>query len=63
VFFKPLEAEAEASQPGFRERSRITPENYTFEMAGAEVLRGRPAYMMTIVPKTPINISCGPESG
>jgi len=53
VFSKLLEAEAEASQPGVRERSRITPENYTFEMAGAETLDGRPVYVMTIAPKTP----------
>jgi hypothetical protein len=53
VFSKLLEAEAEASQPGFRERSRITPENYTFEMAGVETLHGHPVYVMTIVPKTP----------
>ena len=53
VFSKLLEAEAEASQPGFRERSRITPENYTFEMAGAETLDGHPIYVMTILPKTP----------
>ena len=53
VFSKLLEAETEASQPGYRERSRITPENYTFEMAGAETLYGHPVYVMTIVPKTP----------
>ena len=53
VFSRLLEAEAEASQPGYRERSRITPENYTFEMAGAENLDGRPVYVMTVAPKTP----------
>ncbi len=53
VFSKLLEAEAEASQPGLRGRSRITPENYTFEMEGAETLDGRPVYVMTIAPKTP----------
>jgi len=53
VFSKLLEAEAEASQPGLRERSRITPENYTFEMAGTDNLNGRPTYVMTITPKTP----------
>ncbi len=53
VFSKLLQAEAEASQPGLRGRSRITPENYTFEMEGAETLDGRPVYVMTIAPKTP----------
>jgi hypothetical protein len=53
VFSKLLEIETEASQPGFRERSRITPENYTFEMVGAHTLDGHPVYVMTILPKTP----------
>ena len=53
VFSKLLEAETEASRPGYRERSRITPENYTFEIAGEETLHGHPVYVMTIVPKTP----------
>jgi hypothetical protein len=53
VFSKLLEAETEASQPAFRERSRITPENYTFEMVGAQTLDGHLVYVMTILPKTP----------
>ncbi len=38
--------------PGFREQSRITPDNYTFEMAGIESVRGRPAYVLAIEPRT-----------
>ena len=53
VFPRLLEAEVEAARPDLRERSRITPENYTFEMVGMECLRGRSAYVMTIEPKTP----------
>jgi hypothetical protein len=53
VFSRLLEAETDAAQPEVRERSRITPENYSFEMAGAENLDGRPVYVMTIAPKTP----------
>jgi hypothetical protein len=53
VFPRLLEAEAEAAQPELRERSRITPENYTFEMVGREEVRGRPAYVIAIEPKTP----------
>jgi hypothetical protein len=41
VFPKLLEAEAEAARPDLREQSRITPENYTFEMAVMETVRGR----------------------
>lgn len=53
VLSKLLEAEVEASQPGFRERSRITPKNYTFEMVGVQTLDGHTVYVMTILPKTP----------
>jgi hypothetical protein len=53
VFPRLLEAETEAARPDLRERSRITPENYTFEMAGTECVRGRQAYVMAIEPKTP----------
>jgi hypothetical protein len=53
VFPRLLEAEAEAAQPDLRERSRIIPENYTFEMLGTEDVRGRPAYAIAIEPKTP----------
>jgi hypothetical protein len=52
VFPRLLEAEVEAARPDRRERSRITPENYTFEMAGTEDVRGRLAYVISIQPKT-----------
>jgi hypothetical protein len=52
VFPKLLEAETEAARPGARERSRIIPENYTFEMVGAALLDGRPTYVIAIAPKT-----------
>jgi len=53
VFPRLLEAEAEASRPGSREQSRITPENYRFEMAGTQSVEGRAVYVMSITPKTP----------
>ena len=53
VFPRLLEAEADASLPGSRERSRITPENYTFEMLGVEYVGGRPLYVLSVSPKTP----------
>src|SRR5271166_2731887 len=49
VFPRLLEAEAEAST--LREQSRITPENYSFEMAGTDSVGGRPAYVLQIAPK------------
>jgi len=53
VFPRLLEAETEAARSDLRERSRITPENYSFEMAGTECVRGRQAYVIAIEPKTP----------
>jgi hypothetical protein len=53
VFPRLLEAEVDASKPGLRERSRIVPENYTFEMVGTKVAEGRTVYEIAIAPKTP----------
>ena len=53
VFPRLLKAEAEASVPDLRAQSRITPENYTFEMAGQEVINGRPAYIVEATPREP----------
>ncbi len=53
VFPRLLEAEADASRPGSRERSRITPENYAFEMLGTEHVDGRLLYVIAVAPKTP----------
>jgi hypothetical protein len=52
VFPRLLDAEIEAARPDLRERSRIIPENYTFEMTGTEDVRGRLAYVISIEPKT-----------
>ena len=52
VFPRLLGAETEAARPDLRERSRITPDNYTFQLDGMEYVRGRQAYVLTIEPKT-----------
>jgi hypothetical protein len=52
VFPKLLEGESEASRPDVRERSRITPQNYSFEMVGQDYVNQRLAYVMDIAPKT-----------
>ena len=52
VFPRLLEAEIDAARPDLRERSRITPDNYTFEIAGTDDVRGRLAYVISIEPKT-----------
>jgi hypothetical protein len=53
VFPRLLESESEASLPDVRERSRITPENYSFKMIGKDYINQRPAYVIAIAPKTP----------
>jgi hypothetical protein len=52
VFPKLLEGETEASRPDVRERSRITPQNYSFEMIGTDTIDQRAAYVIDITPKT-----------
>jgi hypothetical protein len=52
VFPRLLEGEREASQPGVRERSNITPANYSFEMVGRDYINQRAAYVLAITPKT-----------
>jgi outer membrane lipoprotein-sorting protein len=52
VFPRLLEAEVESSRPDARDRSRVTRENYSFEMVGTEEVRDRLAYVMAIEPKT-----------
>jgi hypothetical protein len=52
VFPKLLESESEASLPDARDRSRITPENYSFAMVGKDSINQRPVYVIAITPKT-----------
>lgn len=52
VFPRLLESESEASLPGVRERSRVTPENYSFEMLGRDSINQRSVYVIAIAPKT-----------
>jgi negative regulator of sigma E activity len=51
VFPKLLESESEASLPDIRERSRLTPENYSFETIGRDYVDNRSAYVIAIAPK------------
>ncbi len=52
ILRKMIEAEAEASQTGEREQTRIIPANYDFNLAGTEVSDGRTSYVLEIRPKT-----------
>src|SRR4029077_19908374 len=52
VFPRLLSAEVDASQPDARERSRITPQNYDFEMIGSQTVNKHPAWVIAVTPKT-----------
>jgi hypothetical protein len=51
VLHKMLESEAEASHPQIRMRTRLSPENYDFHLVSSELLGGRMAYAIDIIPK------------
>ena len=53
IFPDLLEAETDAARPKVRDRSRITPENYTFQLTGLDTVHDRLAYALEIEPKTP----------
>lgn len=52
VFYKLLNEEAEASRRGTRNGTRLTPENYDFQLIGQETLETGPAYVLAVKPKT-----------
>ncbi len=51
VLRKMLESESETSRPTTRSQTRITSDNYSFQMLGNADLDGRPAYLIDAVPK------------
>ena len=52
ILRKMIEAEAEASQKGEREQTRIIPANYDFKLVGTEVSDGKANYVLEVNPKT-----------
>jgi hypothetical protein len=46
-----LETESEVSRPSMRPMSRITKDNYAFQMIGTDLLNGRTAYVIEVIPK------------
>jgi outer membrane lipoprotein-sorting protein len=52
VFHQLLKEEEEASRRGTRNGTRITPENYDFQIIGQEKLTSGLAYMLAVKPKT-----------
>jgi len=53
VFHKLLSEETEASRRGTRSSTRLIPDNYEFQMVGQETLEKGPAYVLSVIPKTP----------
>src|SRR5580700_2686220 len=53
VFEKLLSEETEASRRGTRSSTRLTPNNYGFQIVGQETLGTGPAYVLTVSPRTP----------
>jgi hypothetical protein len=51
VFHKLLNEETEASRRGTRNNTRLTPDNYEFQIVGEETLETGPAYVLSVVPK------------
>src|SRR5690349_21272729 len=52
VFYKLLNEESEASRRGTRNSTRLTSENYDFQLIGQETLETGPTYVLAVKPKT-----------
>ncbi len=52
VFHRLLEAEVEASRPEQQAQTRITPDNYSFRLAGTEQVYGHEAFVIELEPRT-----------
>jgi hypothetical protein len=51
IFRKLLNEETETSRRGTRDSTRITPENYGFQIIGSDTLATGPAYVLTVAPR------------
>jgi hypothetical protein len=51
VLKKMLESESETSSPNVRPQTRLTADNYTFTLAGTEVINDRVTYVIDVTPK------------
>ena len=50
VISKLIEAEQDAAQNENRDQTRITPDNYKFELLGTEEQEGRPCFLVAVIP-------------
>jgi hypothetical protein len=51
VLHKMLESESQTSRPDARAKTRLSPNNYEFQMVGRENAGDRPAYVIDVTPK------------
>lgn len=51
VLHKMLDSETETSRPGERAKSRLTADNYNFQLLGVEAVADRTAYVLELTPK------------
>jgi hypothetical protein len=51
IFHRVMSVEMQAARDDLRDRTRITPLNYDFDVLGTENLEGRPSYVMRMKPK------------
>jgi hypothetical protein len=51
VLRKMLESESETSHPEVREKTTISPENYSFQLVGTDSLGSRSVYIIEVLPK------------
>ena len=51
VISKLIEAELDAAQNENRDQTKITPENYKFELLGTEEQEGHPCFLIAVVPR------------
>lgn len=51
VLHKMLDSETETSRPQTRPTTRVTPDNYGFQMLGSELVEARPTYVIEVLPK------------
>src|SRR5580704_14791253 len=51
VIAKLIEAELDAVRDANRDQTHVTPENYTFQLAGTEQVDGHSCYVLEVIPK------------
>ena len=51
VLEKAIEAETESAQDGNLNQTRLTPDNYRFQLVGSQIIDARPCYVLAVTPR------------